>query len=305
MAKITLWGMAKWMNESNDDLFSGMEMPEGISKETLIDVILQRGAEFETVYADPYYLQYLIGVWSRKHNRTFTKWAELLAMEYNPLENYDRLEDWLDTGNRSRIGSGLRSALEKLSREQDGVQMALSGLKDTTTDHESGITTTHASEGTANSNNTGTITTGDKDHDESSENKVSAYNSDEYQKKDKNESDAADHESAITSTISNGESDVNGNSTAAQSKTGGTDRNSKTDERRVDRQTGSDERENSEHHADSENEQHGAVHHGRTHGNIGVVTSQAMWQAQWDLVRINVYEECASLFLDEFTLQIY
>lgn len=100
VAKITLYSFAHWMHLNNDDLFSGITLPEGIDKDTLIENILLRGGEFEVVYSDPNFMQYAIGSWSRKWYRTFLKWITALNIDYNPLENYDRFEDWTDTGDK-------------------------------------------------------------------------------------------------------------------------------------------------------------------------------------------------------------
>lgn len=97
-AKITLSSFYTWFNTATpqDDLFKNLELPEGIDKDTLVGNILMNGGEFEVAYADPYFMQNLIGVWSKKWNRTFSKWIEALSIEYNPLENYDRMEEWED-----------------------------------------------------------------------------------------------------------------------------------------------------------------------------------------------------------------
>ena len=44
---------------------------------------------------------------------------------------------------------------------------------------------------------------------------------------------------------------------------------------------------------------------GRAHGNIGVTTSQQMLQAEWDVAKLNIYEEAADLFLNEFCIYVY
>ena len=103
-AKITTIGFHNWMQSHNDDLFSKMNMPVGIDKDTLIDNILLRAGEFEVVYSNPFFYQNAIGVWSAKHQRTFEKWATALSLEYNPIENYDRKEEWEDKSNGNSIG---------------------------------------------------------------------------------------------------------------------------------------------------------------------------------------------------------
>lgn len=99
-SKLTLIGINKFLNMQNDDLFVNLTLPTGIDKDILTNNILLKGADFEVMYSDPYFLQEAIGMWSSKWQRTFEKWVEALSIEYNPLENYDRKEDWSDTLNR-------------------------------------------------------------------------------------------------------------------------------------------------------------------------------------------------------------
>lgn len=107
IAKITLIGFNNYMSSSNDDLFKYLELPAGIDRDTLINNILLRGGEFETLYADPYFLQNMIGVWSKQWQRTFSKWVKALSVDYEPLYNFDRHELYSD--KRTQIESGRRS----------------------------------------------------------------------------------------------------------------------------------------------------------------------------------------------------
>lgn len=97
MAKITLYGFYKWMKNAGDDLFANLNVPAGLDKNTLIDNIIIRGGEYEVLYADPYFMQDAIRVWSDKWQSTFTRWVDAMAEEYDPLYNYDRYEEWTDT----------------------------------------------------------------------------------------------------------------------------------------------------------------------------------------------------------------
>lgn len=96
-AKITLLGFYRFLEAENEDLFKLLELPNGINKETLINDILLRSSEFEVLYSDPYLLQNAIGNWSNKWRRTFEKWVEAISIDFAPLENYDRFEEWTDT----------------------------------------------------------------------------------------------------------------------------------------------------------------------------------------------------------------
>lgn len=99
-AKICLIDFNRFMIANGDNLFSLLNLPEGIDKDTLTGNILLRGGEFECVYSDPVFIQNAIGIWSSKWYRTFDKWIKALNIEYSPLENYDRMEDWTDVRNK-------------------------------------------------------------------------------------------------------------------------------------------------------------------------------------------------------------
>lgn len=96
-AKMTLIGCNTFFKNMNDDLFSGLTLPEGLAKDTLTNNILLQGGEFEVVYSDPFFLQNAISIWADREAATFERWVNALAIEYAPLENYDRFENWTDT----------------------------------------------------------------------------------------------------------------------------------------------------------------------------------------------------------------
>lgn len=98
--KITLLGLEMALTPSGKSIFDLLNLPDGIDKDAVVDNITLEGGDFEILYADPYMFRAAVGVWSKKHYRTFEKWVAALAIEYNPLENYDRMEDYTDTSNR-------------------------------------------------------------------------------------------------------------------------------------------------------------------------------------------------------------
>ena len=96
-AKMTLIGLNTFFQNAGGDLFSGLTLPESLTKKTLTDNILLQGGEFEVVYADPFFMQNAISIWADREADTFKRWVDALAIEYAPLENYDRHENWTDT----------------------------------------------------------------------------------------------------------------------------------------------------------------------------------------------------------------
>lgn len=123
-AKITLIGLEGYLNPEQS-LFDKMALPEGIDKDTLIGSILMRCQEFELLYSDPYFMQDAVSIWSRKNYRTFDKWVKALNIEYDPLYNYDRTEQYTDThsGQFGKSNSGTSSGSSDYTRT-DNLSMA-------------------------------------------------------------------------------------------------------------------------------------------------------------------------------------
>jgi len=105
-AKITLIGMMNYFAEEHSDLFANLAPPTGVNKDTLIGAIVLRGAEFPMLWANPYFVQTMIGQWSNKMQPTFDRWVKTLAIDYEPLYNYDRYEEYTDKENTAGSSSG-------------------------------------------------------------------------------------------------------------------------------------------------------------------------------------------------------
>lgn len=95
--KMTILGMEQYQNERfKKSIFKDLIVPEGIDRDLLINNILIKAADFEVLYSEPNFLTQAIGVWSKKSYRTFDKWVKALALEYDPISNYDRKEETSD-----------------------------------------------------------------------------------------------------------------------------------------------------------------------------------------------------------------
>lgn len=95
-SKITLIGLENYLNPERS-VFDNMVLPADIDKDTLIGAIILRCQEFELLYSDPEFMITAVDYWSRKHFRTFDKWIKALNIQYDPLYNYDRTEEFTDT----------------------------------------------------------------------------------------------------------------------------------------------------------------------------------------------------------------
>lgn len=93
VAKMTLIGFYNAFEDSYP-LFEFLELPEGIDKDLFINTLLLEAGEFEVIYDDPDFFRNAISIWGRKWQRTFEKWYNALQVQYDPLNNYDRTEEW-------------------------------------------------------------------------------------------------------------------------------------------------------------------------------------------------------------------
>lgn len=105
MATMTILGMYQF----KEGLFEHLILPDGIDKTDVINQILLDGSNFEILYSDFKFMQDAIGLWSSTWYRTFEKWQNALLLEYNPIENYDRMEDWTDSSNNKTSRNSVES----------------------------------------------------------------------------------------------------------------------------------------------------------------------------------------------------
>lgn len=301
-AKITLFSFARWMRQNNSDLFSELSVPAGIDKDVLIDNILLRGGEFEVVYSDPNFMQYAIGSWSRKWYRTMRKWLEALSIDYNPLENYDRYEEFRDIGERSNtLDKTLNHSDETIYNSQDK----------RTLDTDSLNTRNLMDEEDRNLKDEETrdlddITT--YDHQTGTEQLVSAYDSSTYQPSSMTINTNGVESGGLmshntdkleqngTDTFEHTGKDVFSHTGYDDTKNTGTDTMDKS---------GSDRINHTGIIQDAGNENSFNSHVGHLHGNIGVTTSQQMLEAELNISKWNIYEHITDLFLSEFVIPIY
>lgn len=120
-----------------------LDLPEGMSEETMGDYIYMYAGENETRYSDPDILERLVHTWFTSRKTDFQYMWDALHAEYNPIENYDRHDDFTEE-------------------------------IDSTTNRESNVKTTQ--EGEANTEDSSTTTPG-----RTTEEQVSAFDSGSYQ----------------------------------------------------------------------------------------------------------------------------
>ena len=95
-------GLYNW----DPTIFDLMQIPEALNKETLVQNLLAETAELEVLYPNPVVFKNLVGVWSAKQIDIWNRLYATTQYEYNPIENYDRMETGSNTGSGSTTHSG-------------------------------------------------------------------------------------------------------------------------------------------------------------------------------------------------------
>lgn len=92
MATISILGLYKY----DSTLFDLMTLPAGIDADAVRDNILLQAADLEVLYPNPVFMKQAIKRWADKWYFTFDKWHTALNISYDPLNNFDRYEEYKD-----------------------------------------------------------------------------------------------------------------------------------------------------------------------------------------------------------------
>lgn len=94
---MTIAGFYNW----DETLFDAMDFPKNADKQNFIDSLILSYGSCEPLYPDWDFMKNsAIPAWSKKWKNSIEKVYDLLEkLEYNPVENYDKQENWTDTPN--------------------------------------------------------------------------------------------------------------------------------------------------------------------------------------------------------------
>lgn len=99
VATLSLLGLYSFRGDILDDF----KLPEGIDRDDFVEMLLFDTAELELLTPDPDIMKQLIGRWSNVRVNAWSKMLDTETVEYNPIHNYDRQEDWVDDGTGSSV----------------------------------------------------------------------------------------------------------------------------------------------------------------------------------------------------------
>lgn len=85
------------------DIFSGVSVPAPLDAETVKSAIMVRSGLMTPLYKEPKVFQALVTHWFIAKEWTIQHLINIIEAEYNPIENYNRIEDSSDTLSGSDV----------------------------------------------------------------------------------------------------------------------------------------------------------------------------------------------------------
>ena len=279
MASMSLLGLYNYDESLLDGLIESLPnkygIPSGyadsyytdvtIDPQTAVENLLVECADFEILYSDFNALKRIIKIWSAKEKLVWQKMYNTICYKYNPIWNKDGKSVWTER----QTGSGTKKETEKGSKTTNA--------NGTTNDEYTSTSTT-----TNKTTGTGTNTRSGQDE---TTGKVSAYDSTDFQNREKTNSTASENNSTESTEDFTGNGKVTNSSTKTITNTGDETNN-------VSRET-------------SDNNTGETTHEQLETGNIGVTMTQQMISAEREIAMFNIIDFIINDFKERFCLLIY
>lgn len=107
-AQMSLWGLY----QVDPTILDGLVVPTGMDGDNVKDNLLLETESMEILYPNAPFLKAAITVWALERKEVWDKLYETTQLTYNPLENYDRIEEStnINRGNSSGSNEAVSSA---------------------------------------------------------------------------------------------------------------------------------------------------------------------------------------------------
>lgn len=326
----------------DDTIFDDFHIPQGMDKETLINLMMRRLANLRIIYSEPETLKAYIGYWSIVRKKVWDHLWALAETSYDPLRNYDRTESRTTEYGKSTRNVSRRSEETSVTDTLRGTEQST----DTGTDTDN-VNTTIRETDSENTSDARTITkqaashtegetaetkneTGSKDtsgsgsFSESGTNTIYGYNAETAANKDGYSKSGSNSQSGDEDTTYNSQlattneqdstlsENTTDNDTIATSKTHNGDN--------IQTETKTHSLSHSGEHAGTNNRAgHAAIDDSNTetnsgedtetahaYGNIGVTTAQQMAEQELQLrPKLDIYSYIVEEFKAEFCVMLY
>lgn len=152
MSRLSFLGLYKF----DETLFDNLHLPSGMDKENIIKNILLESAELEVIYPDADIMKLAIDCWSQSQLREWEKLYATTLLEYDPISNYDRKEEWTETAtNNTNVTATSNSESKSNGTTSGNAEGKSSQVPFNTTEFKDLTKTMSTNSGTSNETSTG------------------------------------------------------------------------------------------------------------------------------------------------------
>lgn len=100
-ARLSILGLYRF----DSSIFDALSVPIGVDKDVVVGRILRTCAEYEILFPSADYMAFAIGQWSKERMDVWNRLFATTKYNYDPIANYDRHEQWSDSGSETSDGS--------------------------------------------------------------------------------------------------------------------------------------------------------------------------------------------------------
>lgn len=143
MAQITLEGFYRY----NPGILENLDLPQGLDQTILVDCIMEHSGMLFPFHQQPDYLSVNIHNWFTRKKTAFTRMLKALNAEYDPIENYDRKEEWTETPDITVTNTGGHTNTVN-SNQDSNTQNQVSAFDSSTYSPDSMMETNNTADGT-------------------------------------------------------------------------------------------------------------------------------------------------------------
>lgn len=148
LARLSVLGLYNY----DPTIFDGLTMPGDLDKDAFIALIMQECSELATVYPNPVVFKTVFNAWAKRHAPIWAKLYNTTQFQYNPIDNYDRHEEYTDThtGTSTLTGTGSSTGTSEATSTGSATSFdsgALATTEQTVTDGSSQSSSESSSQG--------------------------------------------------------------------------------------------------------------------------------------------------------------
>lgn len=100
-SSLSILGLYRW----DPQIFDKMALPDGVDRSLLVNNLVFELGCLEVLYPSAPFMADMVELWSNKELPTWERLYSAMKIEYNPIENYDRQEEWTDEKDETRESS--------------------------------------------------------------------------------------------------------------------------------------------------------------------------------------------------------